>query len=534
MNVMSITFAPWIRVLRLGASDLPDGRRRVAACSAMRRTGLAVMMVLLAGCAGAGKGAGESSSGVASRSAAADPVAHPDDQVTAAVALKVGRGAPDQRLAGSLEEAFLRQFPNAQWVSGDRKVDLIIDLTVHDAKQEERPFQKQNRRCRRYSNPGANAKTTLQKILTTQCVDWQVDTESCLARRYEIDLQVRGRTPEGRLVVSDRRLLKGERSDCGDSPPSAASLRSEVEEQVGPWVMGLLGPRLRSISQSASSGGTPIQGSARPSMSGGAGESPGPASPPAILAQPPVLSGTGLQTTQDKAPIQAIKAHALVVGNGAYAGSALLANPVNDARAIASRLETLGFRVTRVENADRPSMVKALTQFRAAAAQADLTLLFYAGHGVQVDGMNDLLPVDIAPADASSLRLQGVPVDEVIDGYLPGRTRVVFLDACRDNPFASSGSRGQRRGLAPMNVPQGTLIAFAAKDGGTAEDGTGQRHSPFTAALLEHLDDPQDIVIVLRQVREKVMRATQGRQQPWDYGSLTGGSLVLSRVAAPR
>jgi uncharacterized caspase-like protein len=85
-----------------------------------------------------------------------------------------------------------------------------------------------------------------------------------------------------------------------------------------------------------------------------------------------------------------------------------------------------------------------------------------------------------------------------------------------------------------MNVPQGTLIAFAAKDGGTAEDGVGQPHSPFTTALLAHLEEPQDIVIVLRQVRERVMQATQGRQQPWDYGSLTGGSLVLSRVALPK
>jgi uncharacterized caspase-like protein len=116
-----------------------------------------------------------------------------------------------------------------------------------------------------------------------------------------------------------------------------------------------------------------------------------------------------------------------------------------------------------------------------------------------------------------------------VEQYLPGKTKLVFLDACRDNPLLTAGVRGVSKGLAPINVSEGTLISYATKDGQTAEDGSG-RNSPFTAALLEHIDEPRDIGVVLRKVREKVMQRTNGRQQPWEYGSLTGGELVLSKI----
>lgn len=122
----------------------------------------------------------------------------------------------------------------------------------------------------------------------------------------------------------------------------------------------------------------------------------------------------------------------------------------------------------------------------------------------------------------------GLATDD--EQYLPGKTKLVFLDACRDNPLMASGSRGIAKGLAPISVSEGTLIAYATKDGQTAEDGTGQANSPFTAALLEHLADPDDIAVVLRTVRSKVMQRTNNRQQPWEYGSLTGGALVLSAI----
>jgi hypothetical protein len=223
-------------------------------------------------------------------------------------------------------------------------------------------------------------------------------------------------------------------------------------------------------------------------------------------------------------------AHALVIGNSAYPGSNRLANPVNDAKAMSTKLRSLVFKVTELANTNREQMVRGLSEFSKTASRADLTLLFYAGHGVQISGTNYMIPVDMSLTDASQATLQAVSLNSVVEQYLPGTTKLVFLDACRDNPLMATVGRGITKGLAPINVSQGTLIAYATKDGQTAEDGVGKVNSPFTAALLEHLSDPEDIGIILRTVRAKVMAQTQNRQQPWEYGSLTGGALVLSAI----
>jgi uncharacterized caspase-like protein len=227
---------------------------------------------------------------------------------------------------------------------------------------------------------------------------------------------------------------------------------------------------------------------------------------------------------------QILDAHALVIGNSSYAGSNRLENPVNDAKAMSAKLRSLGFRVTEFANANREQMVRGLSEFSKTASRADLTLLFYAGHGVQISGTNYMIPVDMSLTDASKATLDAVSLNSVVEQYLPGTTKLVFLDACRDNPLMAYAGRGITKGLAPISVAQGTLIAYATKDGQTASDGVGQKNSPFTSALLEHLSDIDDIAVVLRKVREKVMAATGGKQQPWEYGSLTGGALVLSAI----
>ena len=112
-----------------------------------------------------------------------------------------------------------------------------------------------------------------------------------------------------------------------------------------------------------------------------------------------------------------------------------------------------------------------------------------------------MIPVDTNISDISEATLQAISLNSVVERYLPGKTKLVFLDACRDNPIMTASSRGVTRGLAPINVSEGTLISYATKDGQTAADGTGQKNSPYTAALLEHLGDPQDIGIVLRTAR---------------------------------
>jgi hypothetical protein len=228
-------------------------------------------------------------------------------------------------------------------------------------------------------------------------------------------------------------------------------------------------------------------------------------------------------------PQKSINAYALVIGNSAYAGSGKLTNPVNDSRAIAEKLRDLGFKVTEVTDADRNKLVSVLAQFSRTGSDADLSLLFYAGHGVQITGTNYMLPIDLNLNDLTQAPLQGISLNDVVEKYLPGKTKLVFLDACRDNPLMQAASRGVSRGLAPISVSEGTLIAYATKDGSVAQDGVG-KNSPFTSALLEHIGDPDDIAVVLRKVREKVMKTTGNKQQPWEYGSLTGGALVLSAI----
>ena len=223
-------------------------------------------------------------------------------------------------------------------------------------------------------------------------------------------------------------------------------------------------------------------------------------------------------------------AHALVIGNAAYPGSGRLDNPVNDANAISQKLRSMGFTVTTVTDANRQRLVQSMAQFRRTAASADISLLYYAGHGVQIFGTNYILPTDVDQTDPAQATIQGVSLNSVVENFLPGKTKLVFLDACRDNALQRTSDRSVSKGLAPISAAEGTLISYATKDGQTAADGVGSKNSPFTQALLEHLNDPQDIAVVLRKVRERVMKITGGKQQPWEYGSLTGGELVLSAI----
>jgi uncharacterized caspase-like protein len=225
---------------------------------------------------------------------------------------------------------------------------------------------------------------------------------------------------------------------------------------------------------------------------------------------------------------------ALVIGNSNYSSFAKLPNPRNDARAIAQKLRSFGIETELVLDADRGALVNALNSYQMKAHGRDVNIFFYAGHGLQINGVNYLIPTDMR-ADGLSfgyVKLNGVSVNDAMD-YLPSKTRLVFLDACRDNPAARSlmASRGIGIvGLAPIDAPSGTLVSYATKEGTTAEDGNGQ-NSPFTTALLENLDANQDIGIVLRKVRRRVLELTSGQQEPWEYGSLTGDQLVISTMS---
>jgi uncharacterized caspase-like protein len=230
---------------------------------------------------------------------------------------------------------------------------------------------------------------------------------------------------------------------------------------------------------------------------------------------------------------------ALVIGNGAYQHAAKLKNPANDASDIARALREIGFEVIEGHDLDRRGVEAQVRAFSDKLDTAKIALFFYAGHGLQVDGRNYLVPVDARLQRPGDVALDAVDVQVVLQQMEAGqRANLVFLDACRDNPLARSlasalgtGRSGAvGRGLTSMQSPVGTLIAFATQPDAIASDGSG-RNSPFTAALVKHIRTPGiDIAVLMRRVRNDVLAATGRKQVPWDHSSLTD-SVVL--VAAP-
>ena len=228
---------------------------------------------------------------------------------------------------------------------------------------------------------------------------------------------------------------------------------------------------------------------------------------------------------------------ALVVGNGEYAAVGRLPNPANDAADVTAALDRLGFDVTTVHDADRVAMNEALRIFTRDSVGADVALVFYAGHGLEMDGVNYLVPVDARLERDTDVRFETVALDDVLAATSGASLRVVILDACRNNPLARSIQRTSRtrsvsRGsFAELNedlLGDETLVAYAAAAGTTAADGTG-RNSPYTAALLQYFDRPLEIGLLFREVRGRVLESTGGRQRPHEYASLLGQHYLTGR-----
>lgn len=211
---------------------------------------------------------------------------------------------------------------------------------------------------------------------------------------------------------------------------------------------------------------------------------------------------------------------ALVIGNGAYP-SAPLKNPANDARDMAIALRKLGFEVIEKINAPQKEMNRAIAQFGDKLNANTVALFFYAGHGMQVRGKNYLLPIDAQISSESSVRAETVDVDAVLDQFAASPLNVVILDACRNNPFERR-FRSTGGGLAQMDAPKGTLIAYATAPGKVASDGEG-RNGLYTQELLKQLQTPElSVEAVFKRVRAGVARATGDAQIPWEASSLTG------------
>jgi Tfp pilus assembly protein PilF len=228
---------------------------------------------------------------------------------------------------------------------------------------------------------------------------------------------------------------------------------------------------------------------------------------------------------------------ALVIGNGAYAHVKALPNPPNDARSIARSLRDIGFIVSEGIDLDRAAMQKTTRDFLREAARAQVAVVYYAGHGVQIDGRNYLVPVDVRLQAGSNITEAMIDMDTILAGLDDQvRTNILILDACRNNPVAPQvASAGPSRAIEPgsgLAAPAalgpgatrgaGTLIAFATAPGQVALDGEGA-NSPFSAALSRHIGTPGlEVQQMLTRVRAEVVAATRSKQVPWSNSSLLG------------
>ena len=244
-----------------------------------------------------------------------------------------------------------------------------------------------------------------------------------------------------------------------------------------------------------------------------------------------------LLTLSTNLPAKQEQRLALLIGNSHYSHGGSLPNPVNDVRAIKKALEGLGFIVMKYEDCSQKTMKRAMDKFGRKLKGRDVGLFFYAGHGVQVNGHNYLLPVDAKLDSENDAEYDCVRADRVL-AKMEGagsKTNIVILDACRDNPFERSWRRGtEGTGLAFMNAPSGSLIAYSTAPGKTALDGRG-RNSPYTSALLKHIGTPNITVIqMFQRVRSTVRKQSSYKQTPWESTSL-GGDFYFATLshAAP-
>lgn len=379
---------------------------------------------------------------------------------------------------------------------------------------------------------------TLPQPLTSRAVIWRAkgDLDRAIADSTEAIRLAKAKapanimTPPGSVLISaythralayeakgdfDRAkqdyaaTLEGKASDAG----------SKANQATAKVRLSLLSETLPPSPRTATAAPPPPASAAKPA--GAASPSP----PPAAERQ---RAETGRET---------VRRVALVIGNGAYARVRPLPNPTNDARAMAKSLRDIGFVVTEGTDLDRTAMQATIRDFLRDAARSQVAVVYYAGHGVQIDGRNYLVPIDIQFQAGSGMTDTMMDMDTIMAGLDDQvRTNILILDACRNNPMAPKlASAGPARDIeagsglaapatlgAGSTLGAGTLIAFATAPGQVALDGEGA-NSPFSAALTRHIGTPGlEVQQMLTRVRAEVVAATKGKQVPWSNSSLLG------------
>jgi hypothetical protein len=236
-----------------------------------------------------------------------------------------------------------------------------------------------------------------------------------------------------------------------------------------------------------------------------------------VAVKPASLSTAGLDNSKHERRV------ALVIGNSAYRYTGQLANPTNDAEDIAQALKKYNFQVILKTNADLETMADAVYQFGENLKGGGVGLFYYSGHGLQVKGENYLLPIDANLTREDDVKRKAISANDVVEKMGEGNSHLnlVFLDACRNNPFPSN-IRAVSRGLIGMNAPNGTLLVFSTSPDNVALDGSG-RNGTYTKHLLQQIDQPGlEIGMMLRKIRTAVKEETGGQQVPWENGSIEG------------
>lgn len=257
-----------------------------------------------------------------------------------------------------------------------------------------------------------------------------------------------------------------------------------------------------------------------------------------------VVSVFYLLFSSDTFATQTQQSVALIIGNSEYKHAPTLANPSNDASDLAETLSRLGFQVTLLLNQKDAHLREAIREFSKKSRKADLALVYFAGHGIEIDKSNYLIPIDAEFRSETDAQFEAVQLGSLINAVSSERgVTLVLVDACRNNPFADrliaeGTSRSIGTGLVRVNpaggvLPGGVLISYAAREGEYALDGDG-RNSPYAQGLLEHLEEPGlEIGKLFRKVRDRVFVLTEGQQEPFTYGSLPSDDIFLKPQIGP-
>ncbi|MDP3257254.1 caspase family protein, partial [Bosea sp. (in: a-proteobacteria)] len=248
------------------------------------------------------------------------------------------------------------------------------------------------------------------------------------------------------------------------------------------------------------------------------------------IARLPLLMGLALLLLALPATAATERRVALVIGNSSYANAPVLPNTINDARDMVAALRKVGFEVVDGVDLDKRGMDQAVTRFARLAQDADAAMFYYAGHGLQFNGENYLVPVEARVEDEIGVQYETTRLNDVVTALNFSRgVKIMVLDACRNNPFVTHLAKRQGTrsfavgtGLAPVARAQGMVIAYATQANDVAADGS-DRNSPFTAALVREIDQPGvEVATLFRRVQKSVYDATNGRQTPELSLSLLG------------